>query len=42
MWYINKSETKKRYLVKVIIYLVPIVSNSGRLYFWGLQNHCRW
>ena len=16
--------------------------NSGRLYFWGLQNHCRW
>ena len=18
------------------------VENSGRLYFWGLQNHCRW
>ena len=19
-----------------------IDGNSGRLYFWGLQNHCRW
>ena len=22
--------------------MANIWGNSGRLYFWGLQNHCRW